>query len=250
MSDNLVTYTSDEGIATITLNRPDKMNALSNGLIAELVEAFQRLQDSEDRVCILTGAGERAFSVGADLRDPPRDPELWECMPGVGVFLDKPVIAAVNGYCVGGAFCLVEFCDLAVADETADFFYPEAQIGFCGGLIAGLAARIPHKLAMEFMMTGAHISARRAADIGMINQATPKGGHIEAAMGYATVLRDSAPIVLRTLKRFVRDTVVARGPSELQGLARRELLAISRSEDQKEGGRAFREKRAPAFSGR
>ncbi len=250
MSAPLIDYRSENAIATITLNRPDKMNALSNGLVAELIQAFQRLQDSGDRVAILTGAGERAFSVGADLRDPPRDPELWECMPGVGVMVDKPIIAAVQGYCVGGAFCLVEFCDLAVADETADFFYPEAQIGFCGGLIAGLAARIPHKLAMEFMMTGRHFDAARAADIGMINRAVPKGELMAAAMEYAAVLRDSAPLVLRTVKRFVRDTVVARGPSELQALARRELLSISRSEDQKEGGRAFREKRKPEFTGR
>ena len=249
MNAPLIDYRSEDGIATITLNRPEKMNALSNGLVAELIQAFERLQDGDDRVAILTGAGERAFSVGADLRDPPRDPELWECMPGVGVMVDKPIIAAVQGYCVGGAFCLVEFCDLAVADETADFFYPEAQIGFCGGLIAGLAARIPHKLAMEFMMTGRHFDAERAAEIGMVNRAVPRGESMAAAREYATVLRDSAPIVLRTVKRFVRDTVVARGPSELQGLARRELLSISRSEDQKEGGRAFREKRKPVFTG-
>ena len=250
MNAPLIDYRSEDGIATITLNRPEKMNALSNGLVAELIQAFERLQDGDDRVAILTGAGERAFSVGADLRDPPRDPELWECMPGVGVMVDKPIVAAVQGYCVGGAFCLVEFCDLAVADETADFFYPEAQIGFCGGLIAGLAARIPHKLAMEFMMTGRHFDAERAADIGMVNRAVPRGESMAAAREYATVLRDSAPIVLRTVKRFVRDTVVARGPSELQALARRELLSISRSEDQEEGGRAFREKRKPVFTGR
>ena len=250
MNAPLIDYRSEDGIATITLNRPEKMNALSNGLVAELIQAFERLQDGDDRVAILTGAGERAFSVGADLRDPPRDPELWECMPGVGVMVDKPIVAAVQGYCVGGAFCLVEFCDLAVADQTADFFYPEAQIGFCGGLIAGLAARIPHKLAMEFMMTGRHFDAERAADIGMVNRAVPRGESMAAAREYATVLRDSAPIVLRTVKRFVRDTVVARGPSELQALARRELLSISRSEDQKEGGRAFREKRKPVFTGR
>ena len=250
MNAPLIDYRSEDGIATITFNRPDKMNALSNGLVAELIQAFERLQDGDDRVAILTGAGERAFSVGADLRDPPRDPELWECMPGVGVMVDKPIIAAVHGYCVGGAFCLVEFCDLAVADETADFFYPEAQIGFCGGLIAGLAARIPHKLAMEFMMTGKHFDGERAADIGMVNRAVPRGELMAAARDYATILRDSAPLVLRTVKRFVRDTVVARGPSELQALARRELLSISRSEDQKEGGRAFREKRKPMFTGR
>src|SRR3546814_3201159 len=119
------------------------MNALSNGLVIELREAMKRLQASDDRVAILTGAGDKAFSVGADLRDPPRDPDLWECMPGVGVDVDKPLIAAVAGHCVGGAFCLVQFCDIAVAAENANFFYPEAQLGFCGGLVASTAARLP-----------------------------------------------------------------------------------------------------------
>jgi len=250
MSEPVVTYESKDQVATITINRPDKMNALSNQLVLELRDAFQRLQDGDDRAAVLTSAGERAFSVGADLKDPPRDPELWECMPGVGVMLDKPVIAAVHGYCVGGAYCLVEFADIAVADETADFFYPEAQIGFCGGLIAGLAARIPHKHAMEFMLTGIHYKAQRAYEIGMVNKVTPKGEHIAAAHEYARILADSAPLVVRTLKRFTRDPVIARGPSELSALARKELLAISRSEDQQEGGRAFREKRTPRFQGR
>ncbi len=250
MSDPVVTYESKDRVATITLNRPDKMNALSNQLVAELRQAFQRLQDSDDRAAELTAAGEKAFSVGADLKDPPRDPELWECMPGVGVMLDKPIVAAVHGYCVGGAYCLVEFADIAVADETADFFYPEAQIGFCGGLIAGLAARITHKHAMEFMLTGVHYKAQRAYEVGMVNKVTPKGEHIAAAHAYARILADSAPLVVRALKRFTRDVVIARGPSELAGLARNELLTIARSEDQQEGGRAFREKRTPNFQGR
>lgn len=250
MADPVVTYESKDRVATITLNRPDKMNALSNQLVVELKAAFQRLQDSDDRACVLTAAGDRAFSVGADLKDPPRDPSLWECMPGVGVMLDKPVVAAVHGYCVGGAYCLVEFSDLAVADETADFFYPEAQIGFCGGLIAGLAARVAHKHAMEFMLTGVHYKAERAYEVGFVNKVTPKGEHIAAAHEYARILADSAPLVVRALKRFTRDVVIARGPSELSALAQSELLAISRSEDQQEGGRAFREKRKPEFTGR
>lgn len=250
MSSDLVTYESKDGIATITINRPDKMNALSNGVVAAIRDAFIRLNESDDRTAIVTSAGDRAFSVGADLKDPPRDPALWECMPGVGVMVDKPLIAAVKGYCVGGAYCLVEFCDIAVADETADFFYPEAQIGFCGGLIAGLAARIPHKVAMEFMLSGKHFDAQRAYEACMINKAVPKGQLMEAAMDYAEIFRDSAPLVTGMLKRFVRETVINRGPSELSALAQRDLLAVSRSEDQQEGGRAFREKRKPVFQGR
>lgn len=250
MPDPLVTYESNDSIALFTINRPDKMNALSNGVVAELRDHFLDFEQSQDRVGIITGAGDRAFSVGADLKDPPRDPELWECMPGVGVQISKPLIAAVSGYCVGGAYVLVQLCDLAVASESADFFYPEAQIGFCGGLIAGCAARIPHKLAMEFMLTGKHFDAHRAYEAGMVNQVTDMGGHINAAMDYAKILRDSAPLVVGMLKRFVGNTVMARGPSEQMALARRELLTVSRSEDQQEGGRSFREKRKPIFTGK
>jgi len=245
-----VTYESADRIGHIQLNRPEKLNALSNQLVAELRDAFEAFQASDDRVAVLSSAGDRAFSVGADLKDPPRDPELWECMPGTGVWVDKPIIAAVHGYCVGGAYCLVQFCDLAVADETADFFYPEAQIGFCGGLIASHAGRVPYKVAMEFMLTGKHFSAQRAYKVGMVNKVVPKGEAIEGAMEYARILADSAPLVLSAISRFTRETVLPRGPSELSGLARKELLRISRSEDQKEGGRAFAEKRTPNFQGR
>ncbi|MCH9671442.1 MAG: enoyl-CoA hydratase/isomerase family protein, partial [Gammaproteobacteria bacterium] len=111
MAESEVTYESKDRIATITINRADKMNALSNGVVADIRDAFIQLNESDDRVAIVTAAGERAFSAGADLRDPPRDPELWECMPGVGVDVDKPLIAAVSGYCVGGAYVLVQMCD-------------------------------------------------------------------------------------------------------------------------------------------
>lgn len=250
MADSEVTYESKDRIATITINRPDKMNALSNGVVANIRDALIQLNDSDDRVAIITAAGERAFSAGADLRDPPRDPELWECMPGVGVDVDKPLIAAVSGYCVGGAYVLVQMCDLAVASETADFFYPEAQLGFCGGLIAGCAGRLPHKIAMEFMLTGVHFNAQRAYEVGMVNKVTQAGEHIQGAMEYAEILRDSSPMIMGMLKRFVRNEVLPKGPSEQAGIARRDLLAVSRSEDQKEGGLAFKEKRKPNFKGR
>ena len=250
MSENLITYESQDRVALITINRPDKLNALSNGLVEELREAMKRYRDSDDRCAVLTGAGDRAFSVGADIKDPPRDPDLWECVPGVGVEVDKPIVAAVAGHCVGGAYVLVQFCDIAVAAENANFFYPEAQLGFCGGLIASCAARIPHKIAMEFMLTGKRIDAKRAYEVGMVNKVVPVGKQVEAAMEYAAILKDSAPLVVETLKRFVRSTVVPKGPSELAGLARRDLLAIRRSEDQQEGGRSFREKRKPVFKGR
>jgi enoyl-CoA hydratase len=250
MSPDVVLYDSQERVATITLNRPDKLNALSNAMVAELRDALIHFEASGDRVAVLTGAGERAFTAGADLRDPPRDPELWECMPGVGVPLSKPTIAAVAGHCVGGGCCLVEFCSLAVAANNADFSYPEAQLGFCGGLIAGMAVRIPYKIAMELMLTGAHIKADRAYQAGMVNAVVPLKERMEAAYGYARKLANSAPLVLGLLETFTREMLLPRGPSELSGLARRHLLRVARSEDAKEGGRSFAEKRKPQFEGR
>ena len=250
MSEKLVTYESKDRIATITINRPDKLNALSNALVADLRDAMIQYRDSDDRCAIVTGAGERAFSVGADIKDPPHDPDLWECMPGVGVEVDKPLIAVVNGYCVGGAYVLVQLCDIVVAADNADFFYPEAQLGFCGGLIASCAARIPHKIAMEFMLTGKHFLAERAYEVGMVNKVVPAGQEMDAAMEYAEILKDSAPLVVEMLKRFVRTTVMPKGPAELAAIARRDLLGVRRSEDQQEGGKAFREKRKPVFTGR
>ncbi|MFT7599025.1 MAG: enoyl-CoA hydratase [Acidimicrobiales bacterium] len=250
MSDNVVLYESTDNIATITINRPEKLNALSEQVVRELRDAFDRLEDSDDRVAVLTSSGDRSFSVGADLTAPPVDPDLWEGIPNVGRDMDKPIIAAVAGYCVGGAYILVQHCDLAVAADNADFFYPEAQMGFCGGLVAGAAARLPHKIAMEFMLTGVHYDAQRAYEVGMVNKVVPVGEHVAAAMEYATVLRDSSPMVVAMCKRFVRDTVTPRGPSELQAIARRDLLAIRRTEDQAAGARAFREKRTPILKGR
>ena len=146
----LVSYEVEGKIATISINRADKMNALNEDVIQGLRSAFRRYNDSNERCAILCAEGDAAFSVGADIKDPPR--EMWQGVPGVGVVTNKPIIACVQGYCIGGAYILVQMCDLVVAADNTIFKYPEAQVGFTGGLIAGCAARIPHKIAMEFML--------------------------------------------------------------------------------------------------
>ena len=134
MMTELVTYTSNNHVATITINRAERMNALNEEVILGLQAAWQRLETSDDRVAVLTAAGDKAFSVGADVKDAPK--EMWQGVPSIGAQTSKPVIAAVKGWCIGGSYVIVQMCDLVVAAENTTFKYPEAQLGFTGGLIA------------------------------------------------------------------------------------------------------------------
>ena len=244
----LVVYTVPEpGIALITIERADKMNALNEDVIQGLRRAWQRFADSDERVAVLAADGDRAFSVGADIKDAPR--EMWQGVPSIGVEVYKPVIAAVQGWCIGGAYVIVQMCDLVIAAENTVFKYPEAQVGFTGGLIASAVARLPHKIAMEFMLLGRDLPAQRAYEVGMVNQVVPDGTQREAAMVYARILVRSAPLVVETLKRFALQTMNA-SPAEAAALARQQLLRVRDSEDGAEGRRAFGEKRPPNFTGR
>lgn len=243
-----VTYTIPEpGVALITIHRTEAMNALNEAVIAGLHQAWQQFSIADEKVAVINADGDRAFSVGADVKDPPK--EMWQGVPSVGVTVDKPVVACVQGWCIGGAYCIVQMCDLVVAAENTVFRYPEAQLGFTGGLIASAAARLPHKIAMEFMMLGQDLPAARAYEVGMVNRVVPVGQQLEAAMEYARILARSAPLVLSTLKRFALETM-NRSPAEAAAMARERLLTVRDSEDGAEGRRAFKEKRAPEFQGR
>jgi len=243
----VVTYESIDHVAVITINRADKMNALNEETIVALQAAWRRLEASDDRVAVLHAAGDRAFSVGADIKDPPH--EMWQGVPNIGAELTKPVIAAVHGWCIGGAYCIVQMCDLVVASETTKFKYPEAQLGFTGGLIASAVARIPHKVAMEFMLLGRDLDAQRAYEVGMVNRVVGAGQELDAAMEDARVLARSAPLVVSTLKTFALSTL-NKSPAEAGAISRDRLLKVRTSEDGEEGRRSFKEKRAPEFKGR
>ena len=244
---NEVTYESADNIAVITINRPERMNALNEAVIVNLQAAWERFETSQDRVAILHAAGDRAWSVGADIKDPPS--EMWQGVPGIGATVSKPVIAAIHGWCIGGAYVIVQMCDIVIASETTTFKYPEAQVGFTGGLIASSVARIPHKIAMEFMLLGKDLGAQRAYEVGMVNQVVPKGTERQAAMEDARILARSAPLVVRTLKSFSMQTL-NRSPVEAGAMSRHSLLGVRNSEDGAEGRRAFAEKRTPQFQGR
>lgn len=246
MSDELVAYRTEGRVAVITLNRPAKRNAINVALADQLTAAWQRFAEGEERVAVLTG-GNDVFTVGADLADVPA--ELWRCIPGIGVGIEKPIVAAVAGWCIGGGVVLVEMCDLCVAAEGARFSYPEAKVGFSGGLVATLAARIPHKIAMEMMLLGEPMAAERAYQVGLVNRVVPAGELLSAALDYANRLADNAPMVMAMLKRFVGE-VVAKGPSERAALARAQVDAVTASADFAEGKAAFAAKRKPDFKGK
>lgn len=243
-----VTYESRDGIAVITINRPDRMNAIGPEVEAGLAKAWQRLADSpEDRVGILTGAGTKAFSAGKDMHSE-APPDYRSFTPGVGVVIDKPLIAAVSGWCIGGAIVLVAMCDLCVVTEDAKFTYPEAKMGFAGGMIASLASRIPHKVAMELMLLGEVIDAQRAYQVGLANRLVPAGQHMEEALKLARRLADNAPLVVSMLKRMAAATI-AQSPVETAGHAWRENERVFRSQDFQEGLESFKQKRLPIFTG-
>ncbi|WP_159913541.1 enoyl-CoA hydratase/isomerase family protein [Pantoea sp. 18069] len=234
-------------VTLFTINRPGRKNAICKDTALELQAGFAEFDASEQRVAVITGAGDDAFSSGADVSNLP---ELWRCIPGSGFTTDKPIIAATAGWVVGGAMVLTMMCDLLVAAENTRFSYPEAKLGFTGGMIAGLAARIPHKVAMDLMLLGRPVGAQRAYDVGLASEIAPVGKQVEVAMQQAQTLAQSAPLVLTTIKRFVNQHVLPKSPSEAMAETMRQLNVVRESSDTREGMAAFREKRTPAYTGR
>lgn len=238
--------TSDLGkVRLITMKRPEKLNAINAQAALDLQDAFVAFEASDQRVAVLTGAGDKALSVGNDLKDPP---ENWRILPNIGFRSDKPVICAVAGLCIGGGLMTAAMSDLVVATESASFSYPEARVGMTGGFGALLSVRIPHKIAMEILLCGTQFTAARAYDAGLVNRVVPDGTHVDVAMNMAAEIAEMAPLVVRTIKRFVAETL-PRSPAESMVGAQKELLQILTSKDREEGARAFAERRAPKFTG-
>ena len=230
-----ITYESIDRIAHITLRRPERRNALSAEMTALLNESFRRFAASDDRVALLSAEGDH-FCAGVDVTDPSK--EAWKGVPNVGVKIDKPLISAVQGWAVGAGFTLTMMSDLCVVDETAQFMFPEAKLGLFGGITAGLVSRIPHKVAVEFMMLGEPLPAQRAYEVGLVNRVVPKGGAHATALEMAQRLADAAPLVLQTIKRATLETL-PKSPAEIAYPQMGYLTEIATSEDYKVGVAAF-----------
>ncbi len=245
MTEQAVSYHAEGDIAVITLERPQVRNAINEAMVVGLEAAWRRYEAGEERVAVGSARGDD-FSVGLDLKAPPAD--MWRCIPGIGVPVSKPIITATQGWCVGGGLIFIQISDLCVAASSTRFLYPEAKVGITGGLIAGLAARIPAKIAMELMLLGETMDAGRAYEVGMINRVVEDGAELEAAKAMAGTIAGHAPLVISALKQLVAEMTPASGPESAYRV-KRILDRIATSDDFKEGVAAFGDKRPPQFKG-
>ena len=250
-----VLYEREGRIATITYNRPEAMNAINGQLRSDLNDAWARFRDDEEAwVGIVTGAG-RAFSAGADLRDanPATPGTFWE-IPSMnslesGMEIWKPVIAAVNGYCLGFALTLVAACDFVIASEQAQFGFPEVRIGVptIQGAVR-MPARIGWQNAMELLLIGERVDAHRAKEMGLAWKVVPHDDLMDEAKALAARLLLSAPLAVRATKE------VARRGQELPFVDAirfgETMRRVARNTaDAKVGPASFRDKTTPTWTG-
>jgi enoyl-CoA hydratase/carnithine racemase len=255
----LVRYELDGHVATITYDRPDALNAINAEMRRDLNAAFARFRDEDDAwVAVVTGAG-RAFCVGADVRDGQGSAgefpgTFWE-KPTANSFesgweIFKPVIAAVNGYCLGYGLTLVTWCDFVIASDRAEFGFPEVRMGV--PTIVG-AIRLPQRVgwqyAMELLLTGERIDAYRAKEIGLAGWVVAHDDLLDEARRLANRLVAGAPLAARAIKEMaVRGQHLPMLEAIRFGETMRKVVAAT--DDAAEGGRAVREGRAPEWRGR
>jgi enoyl-CoA hydratase/carnithine racemase len=254
MSD-VVRYEIEDRVAWLTIDRPEARNALSKAVRDGLWEGFRRFADDADAaVLVLTGAGEKAFCAGGDLKEmsatalrvPPPDflPYLQRT-----VKTDKPVIAAVNGVAFAGGFLLAQMVDLVVAADHAKFGITEARVGRGSPWAAPLPWLIPPRVAMEIMVTAEPITAQRAYELGLVNKVVPLAELHDAAQAMAQTIAANAPLSVRAAKSLVFLSA-EHGWSAALDAADELYEPVYLSEDGQEGPRAFAEKRAPRWQGR
>jgi E-phenylitaconyl-CoA hydratase len=249
-----------DGVALVTINRPDKMNALDADHYEGLSRAWTEVRDSTAvRAAVITGAGDRAFCAGADLKTfIGTEAELashWLTQTGQllnrGLEVWKPVIAAVNGVCIGGGVTLLLATDIRVSVKEATFGVAEVKRGViaANGGTQRLINQLPYAIAMEMLLTGDPISAEVAERWGLINRIAPRETLLETALAYARKIAGNAPLAVQATKELA---IRSRDLSLSDGLRLEQMVSrlLRDSEDVQEGRAAFAEKRAPRFQGR
>jgi len=253
MSDAVLFDARADGIAVITLNRPDTRNALSKDIRAGLFAAWDRFErDPALRVAILTGSGD-AFCAGGDLKEmtelklaiPPRD---MMPVPGDNIELTKPTIAAVNGGAFAGGWMIAQACDLCVASTRAKFAITEVKVGRSSPWAAPLIHMIPQRIMMEIVLTGKPITAQRAYEIGLVNRLAAPEELMPAALALAAEILEGAPLSVQAARDMVMLSTEM-GRSAALRAARHASEQAYRSADAQEGPRAFAEKRRPNWKG-
>ena len=254
-----VRFSVDNHVARIVIDRPERMNAVDGATEARLEEIWRTIEaDREVRCVVLTGAGERAFCAGADMKDVSKSGLDYWASPRASGFggiscrrtLDVPVVARVNGFALGGGFEMVLGCDIVLASETAEFGLPEPLVGrmpLDGGMV-GLPRKLPHNIAMEMLLTGRRLKAARLAQFGLVNEVAPPAGLDALVEPWVGLILACAPLSLRAAKQTVNRTLdlpldralALKLPAVVEALV---------SEDGREGVRAFQEKRAPVWRG-
>jgi enoyl-CoA hydratase len=255
-----LTVSKEDGIAIITINRPEALNALNRETLKELRELATGLENDDTvKVLIITGAGDKSFVSGADIKDV----KDLDALSGVDLVtggqktfamlenLSKPVIAAVNGYCLGGGLELALGCDFIIASEKARFGVPEAKIGvFAGwGGIQRLSKRVGTAWAKMMNMTGNPIDAQTALRINLANQVVPADKLLEETKKIAKNIMGCAPLAVKMIKTLINEGADIPIDKAL-GLDAKAAGVLFSTQDQKEGMNAFVEKRKPQFKGR
>jgi enoyl-CoA hydratase/carnithine racemase len=249
-----VRYEVIRGVAWLTIDRPESRNALSRAVRTGLFDGVRRFNaDDEARVLVLTGAGDRAFCAGADLKEmadttmqvPPPD-----FLPYFGRNIDipKPTIAAVNGVAFASGFLLAQNCDLCVAAESARFAVTEVNLGRGSPWALPLPWLVPPRVAMQMLLTGDPVTAQRAYEIGLVNQVVPDAELRSSVQALAERIAANAPLSVMAAKRTVY--LSARFDQGAYAEADRIWEPVYRSADAQEGPAAFRDKRPPVWTGR
>jgi len=250
-----VTYALDGPVAWLTIDRPEARNALNQDVRDGLADGMRRFEaDPDAAVLVLTGAGDRAFSAGADLKEmsetalgvPPPD---FVPIPGRTIEVTKPTIAAVNGAAYAGGFLLAQSCDLCVAADSARFAIAEVKVGRGAPWAVPLPWLMPPRVAMEILLTGDPVDAQRAYELGFVNRVVPDGELRTAAQRLGERIAANAPLSVAAARRTVHLAMAAdheRAFAEAYAL----WEPVYRSADAQEGPRAFRERRAPRWTGR